>query len=132
MERFSHLYSGLSTALFTGVYLSDVLEACGTLKGAKHCIFEVSSTSNALDEAEGLIQGIDALPNGSYGTSQKLSWAKDRTRGMLLSWAMNGLPLEVSRPVSHFVHMLIYTSRIMVSLCVLLYLVKSEVDQSNG
>ena len=39
---FSWGAAGLSTALFTGVYLSDILEACGTQKNAKHCIFEVS------------------------------------------------------------------------------------------
>ena len=42
---FSWGAAGLSTALFTGVYLSDILEACGTQKGAKHCIFEVSYLS---------------------------------------------------------------------------------------
>jgi nitrate reductase (NAD(P)H) len=44
--------AGLSTALFTGVYLSDVLDAVSPKRGAKHCIFE----------------GIDKLPNGAYGT----------------------------------------------------------------
>lgn len=70
--------AGLSTALFTGVYLCDVLDYVGVQKGAKHVIFE----------------GADKLPNGPYGTSQKLPWARDRTKGMMLSWAMNGLPLE--------------------------------------
>jgi len=86
---------GLSTALFTGVYLSDVLEHVHPIKPAKHVIFE----------------GSDKLPNGPYGTrylailvsvsifltiasffSQLLSWARDKGKGMLLSWAMNGLP----------------------------------------
>ncbi|KZT38057.1 hypothetical protein SISSUDRAFT_1047659 [Sistotremastrum suecicum HHB10207 ss-3] len=70
---------GVSTALFTGVYLADVLDYVKPKRGkAKHVIFE----------------GIDQLPNGPYGTSQKLSWAAERSKGMLLSWAMNGLPLE--------------------------------------
>lgn len=86
---------GLSTALFTGVYLSDVLEHVHPTKPAKHVIFE----------------GSDELPNGPYGTrygaipvlvstfltvvcffSQLLSWARDKGKAMLLSWAMNGLP----------------------------------------
>ncbi|KIM31985.1 hypothetical protein M408DRAFT_64449 [Serendipita vermifera MAFF 305830] len=62
--------AGVSTALFTGVYLADVLDHVQPLRKAKHVIFE----------------GTDSLPNGPYGTSQKLSWAA--------TWAMNGLPLE--------------------------------------
>ena len=74
--------AGLSTALFTGVYLADVLEYVKPTRSQdgrkpQHVVFE----------------GIDKLPNGPYGTSQRLSWAKDRNKGMLLSWAMNGLPL---------------------------------------
>ncbi|KAG2006713.1 acyl-CoA dehydrogenase [Coprinopsis cinerea AmutBmut pab1-1] len=75
---FSWGAGGLSTALFTGVRLSDVLEFVQPQKGAKHVIFE----------------GGDSLPNGPYGTSQLLSWARDRRKGMMLAWAMNGLPLE--------------------------------------
>ena len=92
--------AGVSTALWTGVYLADVLAYVRPETGrAKHVIFE----------------GADALPKGPYGTSQKLSWAADRTKGMMLgecvgrvvrelglmgcvcacaAWAMNGLPLE--------------------------------------
>ena len=86
---------GLSTALFTGVYLSDVLEHVHPTRPAKHVIFE----------------GSDELPKGPYGTryaailvsvstfltvasflSQLLSWARDKGKAMLLCWAMNGLP----------------------------------------
>ena len=49
---FSWGAAGLSTALFTGVYLSDVLEYVSAIKKAKHVIFE----------------GCDDLPNGPYGT----------------------------------------------------------------
>ncbi|KAI3622791.1 nitrate reductase [Moniliophthora roreri] len=70
---------GVSTALWTGVYLADVLEYVGAdRRQAKHVIFE----------------GGDSLPNGPYGTSQRFSWASDKERGMLIAWAMNGLPLE--------------------------------------
>jgi len=71
--------AGLSTALFTGVYLSDVLDYVQPIRPhAKYVIFE----------------GADSLPNGPYGTSQRLSWASNKDKGMLIAWAMNGLPLE--------------------------------------
>ncbi|KAJ1309427.1 hypothetical protein OPQ81_006204 [Rhizoctonia solani] len=70
--------AGVSTALFTGVYLADVLQYVQPIRPiAKHVIFE----------------GTDSLPNGPYGTSQRLSWAASKEKGMLLAWAMNGLPL---------------------------------------
>ncbi|KAI6043896.1 hypothetical protein EDC04DRAFT_2866090 [Pisolithus marmoratus] len=76
---FSWGAAGLSTALWTGVYLADVLAYVKPIRReAKHIIFE----------------GGDHLPNGPYGTSQLLSWAADKNKGMLLAWAMNGLPLE--------------------------------------
>lgn len=75
--------AGLSTALFTGVYLADILRYVGITKGkrgeiARHVVFE----------------GGDALPNGPYGTSQRLVWARERSKGMMIAWRMNGLPLE--------------------------------------
>lgn len=70
--------AGVSTALFTGVYLSDLLDLVRPQKAAKHVVFE----------------GADALPNGPYGTSQPIKWARSRDKGMLVSWAMNGLPLS--------------------------------------
>ncbi|KAG6809936.1 hypothetical protein H0H92_014018 [Tricholoma furcatifolium] len=75
---FSWGAAGLSTALFTGVRLADVLEHVKPTRGAKHVVFE----------------GSDKLPNGPYGTSQLLSWARDPRKGMMLAWGMNGLPLE--------------------------------------
>ncbi|KAG5335746.1 hypothetical protein C0989_000489 [Termitomyces sp. Mn162] len=92
---FSWGAAGLSTALFTGVRLADVLDHVKPNRGAKHVIFE----------------GSDSLPNGPYGTrydcchsiilrwvmrsSQLLSWARDRRRGMMLAWGMNGLPYMI-------------------------------------
>lgn len=91
---FSWGAAGISTALFTGVLLADVLEYILPRREAKHVIFE----------------GCDDLPNGPYGTrqalpfffflevdlfllySQLLSWAQDRRKGMMLAWGMNGLP----------------------------------------
>lgn len=49
---FSWGAAGLSTALFTGVYLADVLDYVRPSRKAKHVIFE----------------GCDQLPNGPYGT----------------------------------------------------------------
>lgn len=83
--------AGLSTSLFTGVYLADVLEKVmpsnvGRLgdkdfQRAEHVIFE----------------GAEDLPDGKYGTSQRLRWARMREKGMMLAWAMNG---EVSHPTT--------------------------------
>ena len=73
--------AGLATALFTGVYLCDLLDLVRPTKGAKHVVFE----------------GADNLPNGPYGTSQRLSWARDKSKGMLVAWAANGLPLSPDR-----------------------------------
>ncbi|GAA5984122.1 hypothetical protein JCM10908_006059 [Rhodotorula pacifica] len=80
--------AGLSTALWTGVYLADVLEyvkpraeGVAGLPGYRrpdHVIFE----------------GAEDLPNGKYGTSQRLRWARQKEKGMLLAWAMNGEALE--------------------------------------
>ncbi|KIJ15906.1 nitrate reductase [Paxillus involutus ATCC 200175] len=76
---FSWGAAGVSTALWTGVYLADILQYVNPIRGkAKYVVFE----------------GGDSLPNGPYGTSQRLSWATNKERGMLIAWAMNGLPLE--------------------------------------
>ncbi|KDR71724.1 hypothetical protein GALMADRAFT_229269 [Galerina marginata CBS 339.88] len=75
---FSWGAGGLSTALFMGVYLADVLAYVQPARSAKHVVFE----------------GCDDLPNGPYGTSQLLSWARDPSKGMMLAWGMNGLALE--------------------------------------
>ncbi|KIP04507.1 hypothetical protein PHLGIDRAFT_75866 [Phlebiopsis gigantea 11061_1 CR5-6] len=70
---------GVSTALWTGVYLNEVLDYVKPKRPkAKHVIFE----------------GADELPKGPYGTSQRLSWAMDPEKGMMIAWAMNGLALE--------------------------------------
>lgn len=84
--------AGLSTGLFTGVYLADILErVCpqnfGTrgeegFRKAEHVIFE----------------GAEDLPDGKYGTSQLLRWSKDKGKGMMIAWAMNGEVRRV-RPI---------------------------------
>lgn len=79
---FSWGAAGLSTALFTGVYLSDILK-----------FVKPSPTSDGRRPKHVVFEGVDSLPQGPYGTSQKLSLARDKSKGMLISWAMNGLPL---------------------------------------
>lgn len=66
------------------MYLSDILDAVqprneGVLgeegfRRAEHVIFE----------------GAEDLPDGKYGTSQRLRAARQKEKGMLLAWGMNG------------------------------------------
>jgi nitrate reductase (NAD(P)H) len=67
----------VSTALWTGVPLYELLHRAGPLRGAKYVCFE----------------GADKLPNGYYGTSIKLQWAQDPNRGVMVAHMMNGEPL---------------------------------------
>lgn len=75
--------AGVSTALFTGVYLADILDY---VKPVRH-------TETGARAAHVVFEGADQLPQGPYGTSQLLSWARSKDRGMLIAWAMNGQPL---------------------------------------
>lgn len=78
-KGFSWGAAGVSTALFTGVILGDVLRRAKPKRGAKYVCME----------------GADKLPNGFYGTSVKLNWALDDNKGMMLAHKMNG---EMLRP----------------------------------
>ncbi|KAF8332411.1 uncharacterized protein EI90DRAFT_3280670 [Cantharellus anzutake] len=71
----------LSTALFTGVYLADVLKYVRPFRPMtnKHVIFEGADTD---------------LPNGPYGTSQTLREASDIEKGIMIVWGMNGKALS--------------------------------------
>ncbi|KAK0750991.1 nitrate reductase [Schizothecium vesticola] len=77
-KGFSWGAAGVSTALWTGVSLGDLLARAGPKRGAKYVFFE----------------GADKLPNGYYGTSVKLGWAMDPERGIMVSYKMNGEPLH--------------------------------------
>ncbi|KAJ2904367.1 hypothetical protein MKZ38_008152 [Zalerion maritima] len=66
--------AGLSTALWTGVPLPELLRRAGVRRGAKYVYFE----------------GDEKLPNGQYGTSEKLNWAMDANKGFLIAHKMNG------------------------------------------
>ncbi|KAF1995311.1 nitrate reductase [Amniculicola lignicola CBS 123094] len=78
-KGFSWGPAGLSTALFTGVVMADVIRRAKPLKRAKYVCME----------------GADKLPNGYYGTSVKLNWVMDPNRGIMLAHKMNG---EALRP----------------------------------
>jgi nitrate reductase (NAD(P)H) len=76
--------AGVSTALFTGVYLADILDL----------VKPIPHPETGARAAHVVFEGADDLPQGRYGTSQLLSWARNRERGMLIAWAMNREPLS--------------------------------------
>ena len=70
---------GTSTAVWRGVLLADVIDACGGPgDGAKYVWFDWS----------------DQLPSGCYGTSLPLSTAMDRSCDVLLAFGQNGGRLD--------------------------------------
>jgi len=77
-KGFSWGAAGVSTALWTGVPLADLLARAHPARGARYVYLE----------------GADKLPNGYYGTSVRLGWARDPERGMLLAHKMNGETLH--------------------------------------
>ncbi|KAK3688144.1 nitrate reductase [Podospora appendiculata] len=77
-KGFSWGPAGLSTALWTGVSLGQLLMRSVPRRGARYVCFE----------------GADKLPNGCYGTSIKLNWAMDPNRGILVAHKMNGEALH--------------------------------------
>ncbi|KAL8811377.1 MAG: hypothetical protein Q9200_001840 [Gallowayella weberi] len=78
-KGFSWGAAGVSTALFTGVAMADLIRKARPQKKAKFVCME----------------GADILPNGFYGTSVKLNWVMDPNKGMMLAHKMNG---ETLRP----------------------------------
>ncbi|KAK3176606.1 hypothetical protein OEA41_007929 [Lepraria neglecta] len=78
-KGFSWGPAGVSTALFTGVAMSELIKRARPKKKARYVCME----------------GADKLPNGFYGTSVKLNWVMDPNKGMMLSYKMNG---EMLRP----------------------------------
>jgi nitrate reductase (NAD(P)H) len=78
-KGFSWGAAGVSTALFTGVVMADVIRRARPKRKARYVCME----------------GADKLPNGYYGTSVKLNWVMDPNRGIMLSYKMNG---EMLRP----------------------------------
>ncbi|PGG95841.1 hypothetical protein AJ80_09903 [Polytolypa hystricis UAMH7299] len=76
-KGFSWGAAGVSTALFTGPLMSDILKKAKPMRKAKYVCME----------------GADKLPNGHYGTSLRLNWVMDPNRGIMLAHKMNGEPL---------------------------------------
>ncbi|KAF2122282.1 nitrate reductase [Lophiotrema nucula] len=77
-KGFSWGAAGLSTALWTGVVMADIIKKAKPLRKAKYVCME----------------GADKLPNGYYGTSVKLNWVMDPNRGIMLAHRMNGEMLK--------------------------------------
>ncbi|KFX98013.1 hypothetical protein V490_02496 [Pseudogymnoascus sp. VKM F-3557] len=75
---FSWGAAGVSTALFTGPLMADIIRRAKPLRRARYVCME----------------GADKLPNGYYGTSVKLNWVMDPNRGIMLAHKMNGEPLH--------------------------------------
>jgi nitrate reductase (NAD(P)H) len=73
-KGFSWGPAGLSTAIWTGVAMADVIRKARPLRKARFVCME----------------GADKLPNGFYGTSVKLNWVMDPNRGIMLAYKMNG------------------------------------------
>ncbi|KAJ3253214.1 hypothetical protein HK103_000802 [Boothiomyces macroporosus] len=64
----------VSTAVWSGVLLSDLLKLCGPLEGAQWVNFE----------------GSDELPQGKYGTSLDINYAMSNVNDVLIAFGMNG------------------------------------------
>lgn len=77
-KGFSWGPAGLSTALWTGVPIGDLLTRAKPIRGARYVCFE----------------GADKLPNGYYGTSIKLAWCMNPDRGVMVAHKMNGHTLH--------------------------------------
>ncbi|KAL8642327.1 MAG: hypothetical protein Q9228_000979 [Teloschistes exilis] len=77
-KGFSWGAAGVSTALFTGVAMADLIRKARPKRKARYVCME----------------GADRLPNGFYGTSVKLNWVMDPNKGMMLAHKMNGEDLR--------------------------------------
>ncbi|CAF3995405.1 unnamed protein product, partial [Adineta steineri] len=66
--------AGVSTALFTGVLINEIIKLAQPKRAAKYMCME----------------GADKLPNGYYGTSIRLSTAMNPAMGVMLAYKMNG------------------------------------------
>jgi nitrate reductase (NAD(P)H) len=77
-KGFSWGAAGVSTALWTGVAIGDLIKRARPLRGARYVCME----------------GADKLPNGYYGTCVKLNWAMDPNKGVMLAHKMNGETLR--------------------------------------
>ena len=92
-KGFSWGPAGVSTALFTGVVMRDIIERAKPLRKAKYVCMEGADklVSDTLTESTQRL--THTQPNGYYGTSVKLNWVMDPNRGIMLAHKMNGEPL---------------------------------------
>lgn len=77
-KGFSWGAAGLSTALWTGVPIGELLARAKPKRGARYVCFE----------------GADKLPNGYYGTCTKLNACMDVNKGIMVAHKMNGHALH--------------------------------------
>lgn len=85
--------AGVSTGLFTGVYLADILEYCKP-KNPFYSSYPSYDSPIPGRARHVIFEGADELPKGKYGTSQRLNWASDRAKGMIIAWGLNGEDLS--------------------------------------
>ncbi|CAG8943566.1 unnamed protein product [Penicillium salamii] len=95
-KGFSWGPAGLSTALFTGPMMADVLRSAKPLRRAKYlCMEGADKLVRGTKDKRGDKEMTDmSQPNGFYGTSVKLNWAMDPHRGIMLAHKMNGEDLR--------------------------------------
>lgn len=116
--------AGVSTGLFTGVYLADIIEYCQP-KNPLLTAYPSYETVVPGRARHVIFEGADELPKGRYGTSQRLSWALDRAKGMLIAWGLNGedllpdhgFPLRLVVPGQIGGRMVKWLNRIEISDC---------------
>jgi len=85
--------AGVSTGIFTGVRLSDILDYVQPIKpvGSFPYYHDHSKGGKKSKRARHVIfEGCDELPNGKYGTSQRIQWCRDPEKGMMIAWGLNG------------------------------------------
>lgn len=73
-KGFSWGAAGVSTALWTGVAMSEVIRRARPKRKGRYVCME----------------GADKLPNGYYGTCCKMNWVMDPNKGVMLAYSMNG------------------------------------------
>lgn len=94
-KGFSWGPAGVSTALFTGVVMRDVIERAKPLRKARYVCMEGADKLVSSFSARHRTILTSVKPNGYYGTSVKLNWVMDPNRGIMLAHKMNG---ETLRP----------------------------------